>query len=1700
MWPLRHAFVRRFSVLVLVAGLLGLALTAAIPVRADTLPPAAVPDTALNALWDSYGDQGGHWTGGDSTASVPLPDGRTVWLFSDTYLGTVNADGTRPQNSPQVHNTMVVQQSGQLGQTLYGGTPTAPASLVQVAGSDNQYWVADGTVEGSDLKVLYNLYTKTSDAPLDVQLHGTALVTFALPGLTVSNITTLPLGAGIAWGSALLEDGTYTYVYGSEHTSDGMVFLHVARVPAGGLAGAWQFWTGSGWSGQESASTRLLSGVGTAFSVTKVGGQYVLVTQDSNLVFSPSFVLLTAPSPTGPFGAPNYLFQAPEANSGGRPVIVYDARVHPELSTGTKLVMSYNVDSLNPQDNLADRSIYRPRFMDITWPLPVPDPSAVPGTPTGLALTSPNDGTVHASWAAVSGPGVTYRMYLRDVTAGQTYFSQLPTGFTGTSADVPVFKDGHVVEFRVAAVNAAGEGTPTAVQSTTVHIVAPSAPTGLTANADGAGQIHLTWNRVPGNVWYTIYQRDLTDGATDFQAISYTVPVDPEATIRYLEQDHQYEFKVTARNGAGEGPASGTVQAAAHWNAPPVPTGLAASAQPDGTVALSWNAPADLWYFVYERDVTAGEADFTKLVYPITQNSFSATLLSQDHTYEFEVSSTSQGGESGRSAPVQATVHYPVPPVPTGLTVSPQGDGSILLAWTAPAPNLWYSIYQRDVTAGETDFTQFAYPATGSVQNVSGLLQDHTYEFKVASTSQGGDSAPTAPVSGTAHYPAPLAPTGLTVTPHADGTIALSWTESAPDLWYLIYVRDATAGETEFTKLPYPATENSYTGDGYLQDHTYEFKVASTSQGGDSAPTAPVSGTAHYPPTPAPTALSATAGDGQVRLDWTAPAPDLWYLVYVRDVTANQPDFTEEPYPVTDGTSATVGYLANGDTYEFKVTATSQGGESVPTGTVQAVPNLAPPAKVTGLSATAGTDGSIAVRWSPLPTNPWYLISQQDLTAGTPPQQWAYPVVSGNSVTAPNLTNGHTYAFTVTATNSGGNGPASDPAQAVAHYDPPPAPTNLRATTSGDGTVDLVWDPPAPGLYYWMYAKDVTAGQTTFTKATEPGTNPWASWGSLADGHVYQFKISAENAGGEGPASATVQITAHGGLPAAPTALHATAGDGQVTLGWTASATPGAWYWVYWRDATAGQSWRKSTGPVDPSTQGTAYTATALANTHVYQFKVTATNASGDSGPSNVVEATPMPPVPQPPTGLTASAGVASVTLHWTASVTLNVWYWVEYRDATAGQGWQRLRDPLNAAISGTSFTMTPLSGHTFEFRLRSNNAAGDSAPSAVVSATPLPPVAPTGLSATAGVASVALHWTASVTPNVWYWVEYRDASVGQGWQRVVYPVTGGTSYSMGSLKGHSYQFRVRSTGISGESAPTAVVSATPLPPAPPTGLQVIDGNGQVTVRWTASTSPNVWYFVWERDITASLADGSPPPQFKKLAYPVNGTSFVFRPLPPGHVYEFEVQSTGVSGISPVTAAARGKTFAQAPSAPTNLNGADFGSGIQLYWSPSSTPGVLYNVRYSYGSGYHSAGVTPNTTFTFGDATNRPVSFYVCAFNSVGSACGETLSMRSGVVHQPTQADCGYITCTIRLDRALTRDARDFAWYAAPAMALICSKLGPYALICEAAAVTAGVALSVQANRYYEVGNCVSIRFGLNALPPLPAWAVEVRYGTYNCT
>lgn len=332
---------------------------------------SATPDLRLDNLFDNYGNTGGGWTGADSTYSAPLPGGPDAWLFSDTFLGTVNPDGSRPADAPFIHNSMVVQDGVRL-QAVTGGTPQDPQSLFGPTPSgpptdpstQNTDWYrsGDGIVEDGVLRVFALHFQSTGTGQFDFAWENDAIATFALPSLRLISLTPTYSAGDVTWGSWLMDDGPWTYIYGVEDLGS-VKYLHLARAPRGGLLGTWQFWTGGTWSPDPSSSARLLSGISSEFSVRAQGNRFVLITFDTTVPFGNQIVAYTASSPVGPFVDKTDVYAAPETSGN---VFAYNAHAHPELGAANRMVISYNVNSLDLSDVYSNVQDYRPRFIDVT--------------------------------------------------------------------------------------------------------------------------------------------------------------------------------------------------------------------------------------------------------------------------------------------------------------------------------------------------------------------------------------------------------------------------------------------------------------------------------------------------------------------------------------------------------------------------------------------------------------------------------------------------------------------------------------------------------------------------------------------------------------------------------------------------------------------------------------------------------------------------------------------------------------------------------------------------------------------------------------------------------------------------------------------------------------------------------------------------------------------------------------------------------------------------------------------------------------------------------------------------------------------------------------------------------------------------------------------------------------------------------------
>ena len=242
---------------------------------------------------------------------------------------------------------------------------------------------------------------------------------------------------------------------------------------------------------------------------------------------------------------------------------------------------------------------------------------------------------------------------------------------------------------------------------------------------------------------------------------------------------------------------------------------------------------------------------------------------------------------------------------------------------------------------------------------------------------------------------------------------------------------------------------------------------------------------------------------------------------------------------------------------------------------------------------------------------------------------------------------------------------------------------------------------------------------------------------------------------------------------------------------------------------------------------------------------------------------------PAAPTGLAAAAGNGSVTLSWAAAdPNDNVIYYeynVNHNDTSTGNlsGWTPWATVPGSGSSTTSHTFSGLTnGREYRYHLRAVNANGASvgAPASgppwyVVAVPSAPPAAPTGLAASAGVASVTLTWNdpgdSSIT-HYEYNVNHNATGTGNltgwsAWETVPGSGASTTSYTFSGLAGgREYRYHLRAVNGNGPSigAPasgppwfvSATVIAPPQPPAPPTNLRVERVcDHKLKVRWHRS-------------------------------------------------------------------------------------------------------------------------------------------------------------------------------------------------------------------------------------------------------------------------
>jgi hypothetical protein len=346
--------------------------------------------------WDAVFDQTSGWTGADGIYSIPFngddafgahKKSRTLFVFSDTFIGEVNAQGERQPGTTLVNNTLGVLPANagadpdaiQFYWRKDGPTQLAVFEPNTVNTQPGEfYWLKDGIIIDGETHIFAGRFSKD---PPPFHREGISLITIPAgmkPPFTghAQVETTLwlddsPQRGQVSFGGAIMDntvegnainpDG-FIYVYGIQEDPLNKKAL-ASRVPRDQFTdfAAYRFWDGNNWVADIDQANPMCGRLSNEFSVTPLpDGQFLMAFQQDTI--GRQVAVRLGATPVGPWGPIIEVYDCPIPNNP--PVYTYNAKAHPHLSEPGTLLISYNVNGAGSfWDHFTYADIYRPRFI-----------------------------------------------------------------------------------------------------------------------------------------------------------------------------------------------------------------------------------------------------------------------------------------------------------------------------------------------------------------------------------------------------------------------------------------------------------------------------------------------------------------------------------------------------------------------------------------------------------------------------------------------------------------------------------------------------------------------------------------------------------------------------------------------------------------------------------------------------------------------------------------------------------------------------------------------------------------------------------------------------------------------------------------------------------------------------------------------------------------------------------------------------------------------------------------------------------------------------------------------------------------------------------------------------------------------------------------------------------------------------------------
>lgn len=349
--------------------------------------------------WTALMQRTSGWFGADGIFTIPL-DGKevqqaynkkTLFIFSDTYIGEVENNAPKPGNV-MVNNTSAwlkgnLPDEANITFKFHKNADGTPASYFvpdnSMSKEGEYFWLGDGFINHELDNTLYIFgyhVHKTGPNVFDFEQTNISLLKIKDPAF-LHDHTQIPTPLGfvhpkygrVYFGSGIFvntkkakapnPDG-YIYVYGLMGDNKSLIASRVLPEDFEKFDN-WTFWNGSSWDADIQNVAPITNGVSNELSVTPTeDGRYLLTFQV--LGISDKVGIQVGDSPVGPFGKIHEVYTCPEYAEKG--LLPYNAKAHYHLSKPGELLISYNTITFDFWEDIQkDASIYHPRFIWVRY-------------------------------------------------------------------------------------------------------------------------------------------------------------------------------------------------------------------------------------------------------------------------------------------------------------------------------------------------------------------------------------------------------------------------------------------------------------------------------------------------------------------------------------------------------------------------------------------------------------------------------------------------------------------------------------------------------------------------------------------------------------------------------------------------------------------------------------------------------------------------------------------------------------------------------------------------------------------------------------------------------------------------------------------------------------------------------------------------------------------------------------------------------------------------------------------------------------------------------------------------------------------------------------------------------------------------------------------------------------------------------------